>query len=42
MINIINDQQPLSICPAADFNGDEIIRSNEISIAITNINQGCP
>lgn len=42
MIAIVNEQVPLSTCPAADLTGDGVVRSNEISTAIFNVNNGCP
>ena len=42
MINIINGVAQLSTCPSADFNGDGEVRGNEVTIAINNINEGCP
>ena len=41
MVDIINGEAPLSACPAADFSGDGV-RANDITIAINNINLGCP
>jgi hypothetical protein len=33
---------PLDACLAGDFAGDGQIRSNDITKAIININEGCP
>jgi Tol biopolymer transport system component len=41
MVDIINGEAPLAACPAADFSGDGV-RGNDITIAINNINLGCP
>gem|GEM_PF-1626575 len=42
MINIINGVSDVTTCLAADQDGDGRVRANDITLAILNINQGCP
>jgi len=42
MISVLNLQSPLSLCPAGDANGDGRIRADDMTVAINNLNNGCP
>ena len=42
MVKIINGVTPLSACLAADANGNGEVGSNEYTMAINNLNFGCP
>jgi len=41
-VDILSGAEPLASCPAADSNGDSNVLGNEISIATTNLGNGCP
>jgi Tol biopolymer transport system component len=41
-INILAGVAPLSVCRAADIDGDGHVMGNEICLALSNLAQGCP
>lgn len=41
-VNILAGVAPLSVCRAADIDGDGRVMSNEICLALSNLAQGCP